>query len=367
MIDETARTGVREDGGHRPAPCLSVANPTQALARFASGIDFDDLQPFELEAAKRHLLDALGACIAGGDETVVRSAAHLLDQIGGGGSVPVPATSYRTNLLSAAYLTSVACHAIELDDGNREGSIHPGAVIVPALLCAGHAFDVTGRNLLCALVAGYEVAVGLAEVLHPHAARRGFQTTGIAGVIGAAAGVARLLQFDALTTEKAMGIAASASAGIFAYLAGGGNIKKLHPAHAAREGVFAALLARDHVVDGPLGVAESKSGVFDAFAGLAPWRASVTDHRGGALAITRSYIKPYPCCRHIHPAIDALLEMKVSHRIDPDRVVRIDVGTYEAAMPHAALGWESFTVAQLSFPYVMGVALRSGRVNLESF
>jgi 2-methylcitrate dehydratase PrpD len=367
LIEEKAQAVQREHDGQQRAPTLSVAKPTEALARFASQVDIDRLQPLELAAAKRHLLDALGACIAGGDEPLLRRSADLLGQIAGSGEIPVPGTSLRTNLLSAAYLTSVACHAIELDDGNREGSIHPGTVVVPALLSSGYAFNANGHDLLGGLIAGFEVAVGLAEVLHPHAARRGFQTTGVAGVIGAAAGVARLLSLDPLTTEKAMGIAASASAGIFAYLTGGGNIKKLHPAHAAREGIFAALLARDQVVDGPLGVAESKCGVFDAFAGLAPWNASVKDHRSGALAITRSYIKPYPCCRHIHPAIDGLLELKTTHDIDPDRVTRIDVGTYDAAMPHASLGWDSFTVSQLSFPYVMGVALRTGHVNLQSF
>ena len=204
-------------------------------------------------------------------------------------------------------------------------------------------------------------------MLHPHASRRGFQTTGVVGGLGAAAGVARLLALDAVDVEKAIGIAASTSAGIFSYLTGGGNVKKLHPGHAAREGVLAAMVAKDRVVEGPLGVAETKAGVFEAFGGITPWSGNAFDHRGGALAITRSYLKPYPCCRHIHPAIDAMLELKQRHDIDPDRVARVDVGTYEAAMPHAALPFDSFTVAQLSFPYVMAAALRTGKVDLDSF
>lgn len=367
VLSRASDTSAVGDNAARRAPRMASAQPTAALAQFASGLEWASLQEHERQAAKRHLLDGLGACVAGVEQPIFARTAALLAQVGGDGNVPVVGSTHRTNLLSAAYLTGVNCHAIELDDGNREGSMHPGTVVVPALLTAGYDLDVDGPSLLCALVAGYEVAISLAEVLHPHASRRGFQTTGVVGGLGAAAGVARLLGLAAIDLEKAIGIAASASAGIFSYLTGGGNVKKLHPGHAAREGVFAAMVAKERIVEGPLGVAETKAGVFEAFGGITPWAGKAFDHRGGALAITRSYLKPYPCCRHIHPAIDAILELKQRHAIDPDRVQRVDVGTYEAAMPHSALGWDSFTVSQLSFPYVMAAALRTGKVDLETF
>jgi 2-methylcitrate dehydratase PrpD len=351
----------------RRAPRVASAKPTAALAQFASALTWSSLNEDERKAAKRHLLDGLGACVAGVDQPIFARTAALLDRVGGSGDVPVVGSKHRTNLLSAAYLTAVNCHAIELDDGNREGSLHPGTAVVPAVLTAGYDLDADGASLLCALVAGYEVSVSLAEVLHPHASRRGFQTTGVVGGLGAAAAVARLLALVATDVEKSIGIAASTGAGIFSYLTGGGNVKKLHPGHAAREGVLAAMVAKDRIVEGPLGVAETKAGVFEAFGGITPWSGNAFDHRGGALAITRSYLKPYPCCRHIHPAIDALLELRSRHAIDPDGVERVDVGTYEAAMPHAALPFDSFTVAQLSFPFVMAAALRTGKVDLESF
>jgi 2-methylcitrate dehydratase PrpD len=220
---------------------------------------------------------------------------------------------------------------------------------------------------LAALVAGYEVAVSLAEVLHPHASRRGFQTTGVVGAVGAAAAVAKVLGLNVERIEKAMGVAASSGAGLFAYLTGGGNIKKLHPAHAAREGAFAALLAERDIVEGPLAVAETKAGIFHAFGGLYPRTGSVPRHGAGTLAIARCYLKPYPCCRHIHPALDALLALRAKHGIVADDVASVEIGTYTAAMPHATLGWDSFTTAQLSFPYVMAIALRHGVVDLTSF
>jgi 2-methylcitrate dehydratase PrpD len=366
-MTEAEALAATESEQHARTQLVATATPTAALARFASGLAWPSLTAAERHAAKRHLLDGLAACVAGSDQPVVRKAAGLIADLVPAGDVPVPGAQERRDLLSAAYLMGVSGHALELDDGNREGSLHPGTAVVPALLAAAYKFDADGASTLCALVGGYEVAVSLAEVLHPHAARRGFQTTGVVGLLGAAAATGRLLDLDATTMERAIGIGASSSAGIFGYLVGGGNVKKLHPGHAAREGVFAALVAQREVVEGPLGIAEVKGGVFEAFGGITPWQGPAVDHRGGALAITRSYLKPYPCCRHIHPAIDALLELRQRHELDADRVARIDVGTYEAAMPHARLGWSSFTVAQLSFPFVMATALRSGRVDLESF
>jgi len=345
----------------------SSAQPTAALARFAHAVEFSGLSDTVRTAARRHFLDSLGSCIAGLDQPLVRDATALLDSLSGGGKVAVAGTARRTDLLSAVYLMATSCHAIELDDGNREGSIHPGTVIIPAVLGLGYHLGASGAAVLSATVAGYEAAIALAEILHPHASRRGFQTTGVVGVVGAAAAAGRLLNLDALHMEKAMGIAASSGAGLFAYLAGGGNIKKLHPAHAAREGVFAAMLAQREVVDGPLAVAESPSGIFHAFGGLQPWTGTQCDARPVLPAIARSYTKPYPCCRHIHPAIDGLLQLRARHGFVADDVTALEIGTYGAAMPHAALGWGSFTVAQLSFPWVMAAALRHGRVDLASF
>ncbi|MCX7265289.1 MAG: MmgE/PrpD family protein [Burkholderiales bacterium] len=344
--------------------------PTAALAHFASAVKFSELSEDEQQQTTRHFLDTVGACVAGLDQPLVTSIAQLMQDFDSsaeqGCTIPVIGSFWKTNIHSAAYLMAISCHAIEVDDGNREGSIHPGTAVIPAALAMGYHCDADFETLMAAVVAGYEVAVSVAEVLHPHASKRGFQTTPVAGVLAAAACAARLLKLNPAQTESAIGIAASSSAGIFAYLTGGGNIKKLHPGQAARQGIWAALLAQQGAVQGPMGVLESKAGIFKSFGGIADWR-----HGNGAarteLAVVRSYLKPYPCCRHIHPAIDAALDLRLKHRISPDQIKCMEVGTYEAAMPHAKLSWETLNMAQLSFPFVMAVAMHKGNVDLSCF
>lgn len=345
----------------------ACSTPTQALANWCHELNAASLPQDTAREASRHLIDTLAACSAGMKQPLTHAAIAFERKMNPlSGDVPVFGGPELWTLEQAATLMATACHALEMDDGNREGSIHPGTVIIPAALATGWHTNASYMALLTAITAGYEVAVSVAEVLHPHASKRGFQTTPTAGVMGAAAATARLLEMNSSQIESAIGVSASASSGIFAYLAGGGNVKKFHPAHAAREGLRAAFMVQQGLAQGPMGVIETASGILQAIGGITGWDGSRAPKRLQT-AIERSYLKPYPCCRHIHPAIDAALELRKKHGWGPDDIARIEVETYTAAMPHAALPWNTLEISQLSFPWVMALACLEGEVTLEGF
>jgi 2-methylcitrate dehydratase PrpD len=165
----------------------------------------------------------------------------------------------------------------------------------------------------------------------------------------------------------AIGIAASSAAGLFAFVNGGADIKRLHAGHAAREGLQAALLA-EQGVQGPPGVIESRDGFLQAFAfGRTDKARPVALPPEVPFGITDCYIKPYACCRHLQPAVEALMGLCRDENITPDEVARIDVDTYRIAAEHAHTGWDDFASAQLSFPYLIGLALRFRAIRLEHF
>src|SRR5262249_34827321 len=151
---------------------------------------------------------------------------------------------------------------------------------------------------------------------------------------------------------NALGLAASSAAGLFAFVNGGGDIKRLHAGHAAREGLQAALLA-EQGVEGPPDVIEARDGFMQAFAfgrgdkaALASEASGQRGHSKSARAghspepgssaraialppavpfgITDCYIKPYPCCRHIQPAVEALIGLINDENILSDEVQRIE-------------------------------------------
>ncbi len=344
--------------------------PTKALSQFVAGLSFEDLDDTALYKARCHTLDTIGACLAGSRQEVSRIAAAVLDELMAPGAVPVPGLARRTDALSAAFLAGTAVHGLELDDGFRPGAIHPGSVVVPVALAMGHVTEADGKRFLTAIVAGYEVATRIAALIHPKPRWRGFHNTAIIGVFAAAAVAAVLKGYDAAIVENAFGLAASSASGIRSYVRGG-DVKRIHPGLAARDGILSALLAaKGHL--GASDVLEGKDGFFHAFAGEdSDFGGADIFAAGGRLngrfAIADCYIKPHACCRHLHPAIDALIDILTAEDLAPEDVASVDVATYKVASTHGTIGWNAMTTAQMSFPFALAAAVQHRAVHLHHF
>jgi 2-methylcitrate dehydratase PrpD len=344
-----------------------AAGATAALVEFVSALCFDALDAEVRHYTRRHLLDTVGVMIAGAAGDVATRAEAMLAAVRGDGRIPVPGRLRRGDLLDATFLGGTAAHGIELDDGYRQGSVHPGCTVVPAVLAVGYDMGASGKAVIEAIVAGYETAIAIARACHPDLRQRGFHPTGACGAFGAAAAAAKLRGLSAPQIADAFGIAASSAAGLFAFVNGGADIKRLHAGHAAREGVQAALLT-EQGVEGPPDVIESRDGFLQAFAfGRIDKVRPIVLPPTIPFGITDCYVKPYPCCRHLQPAVEALMRLCHEENISPDEVTRIDIDTYRIAAEHAHTGWDDFASAQLSFPYLIGLALRFRAIRLEHF
>ena len=345
-----------------------AAGATRTIVAFASGLRYADLDDEVRYYARRHLLDTLGVMIAGAPGDVATNAETMLANVRtGGGRIPVPGRAKRHDILDAAFLGGTAAHGIELDDGYRVGSAHCGCTVIPAALGVAYQNGASGAALIEAVVAGYEVAICLARACAPDLRQRGFHPTSAVGPFGAAVAVAKLRGLSAQQIADALGIAASAAAGLFAFVNGGADIKRLHAGHAAREGLQAALLA-EIGVQGPPNVIEARDGFMQAFAfGRSDKARPITLPPDAAFGITDCYIKPYACCRHIQPAVEALFGLLNDERIATDEISKVDVETYRIAAEHAHTGWDDYASAQLSFPYLMGVAARFRGIKVKHF
>jgi 2-methylcitrate dehydratase PrpD len=344
---------------------------TGALVAFVSGLRFDALGDEVRHYARRHLMDTVGVMIAGAGGDVATRAAAMLASVRPAGGVAVPGRARHADLLDAAFLGGTAAHGIELDDGYRQGSVHPGCAVVPVLLALaqGRKGDrkTSGKALVEALVAGYETVTSIGRACHPDLRQRGFHPTGAVAVLGAAMAAGKLRGLPVRQLANALGLAASSAAGLFAFVNGGADIKRLHAGHAAREGLQAALLA-EQGVEGPPHVIEARDGFLQAFAFGRTGRARGIELPPAVpFGITDCYIKPYPCCRHIQPAVEALIGLLTDEKIGTAEVTRVDTATYRIAAAHAETGWEDFASAQLSFPFLMALALKFRAIKLEHF
>ena len=363
------------------AEALKTLHPqtaaTAALVEFVGELRYAGLPDEVRHYARRHVLDTVGVMIAGAGGEVASRAEAVLAAVRPAGDVPVPGRARRADLIDAAFLGGTAAHGIELDDGFTQGSVHPGCVVIPAALALGCARRSDGQALMAAIVAGYEAVIAIGRACHPDLRQRGFHPTAAVGVFGSATAAGKLASLSPERLAHAFGLAASSAGGLFAFVNGGGDIKRLHAGHAAREGLQAVLLA-EQGVEGPPDVIEARDGFMQAFGRAEKPRAGHSPEPGSSaraialppaapFGIIDCYIKPYPCCRHIQPAVEALIGILDDEDIASEEVERVEVATYRIAAEHAATGWDDFASAQLSFPYLIALALKFRAVKLEHF
>jgi 2-methylcitrate dehydratase PrpD len=344
-----------------------AAGATDALVKFTSNLRYEALPADAKHYAKRHLLDTVGVMIAGAGGSIATQAENVLKLVRPAGTVPVTGRSRRADLLDAAFLGGTAAHGIELDDGYRHGSAHCGCVVIPAVLSIAADRKASGAQLIEAIVCGYETNIALARACAPDLRHRGFHPTSAVGPFGAAMATGKLRGLSAQQLANALGLAASSSAGLFAFVAGGGDVKRLHAGHASREGMQAALLA-EQGTEGPPNIIEGRDGFMQAFAfGRIDKARPITLPPQAEYGITDCYIKPYACCRHIQPAVEAAFGLCTDEDIRFEDIRKVDVETYKIATEHAHVPWDDFASAQLSFPYLMGLATRYRGVKFEHF
>ena len=278
-----------------------AAGATDTIVRFASALRYADLSDEVRYYAQRHLLDTIGVMIAGAPGDVATNAETMLEGVRSGGTIPVPGRKRRHDLLDAAFLGGTAAHGIELDDGYRRAR-RIGLRRRAGRAGVGYQRGISGRQLIEAVVAGYEAAIVHRARLcaRPAPARLPSDQRGRPARRRGRGGEAHGLTAGRSPTRSA---SRPSAAGLFAFVNGGADIKRLHAGHASREGLQAALLA-EQGVQGPPNVIEARDGFMQAFAfgrsdkaraDRAPAGGAVRHHR--LLHQALCVLPPYPAGR----------------------------------------------------------------------
>lgn len=344
---------------------------SEVLADFIVNTPFDAIPKDMVSKAVRHILDSIGAGVAG---AASKEAHLLLDTLRASGEGEGIATVWgraaKMTPLNAALVNGTASHAFELDDTG--GCDHSGAVVVPAAVAAVEMAGrpVTGEEFIAAVVIGYDIARRPLEACgayEPHNGA-GFHSTGTCGPFGAAAAAARLLKLDKKATQNALGLAASFSSGLWACVHDGAQSKRLHAGHAAYGGLMSALLARNGFT-GPTQIFEEVWGGFNhSFAPTSSDPDAYLRELGTCWKLHRVSIKPHASCRSTHAAIDAVDNLLAQYHFTKDEIeeilVIINPFVYGMCGHYTRHPMNS---AQLSIPYSVAADLVFGSASLASF
>jgi 2-methylcitrate dehydratase PrpD len=343
---------------------------SQALAAFAANLQFDDIPGAVVRRAEDLFLDWIGSALAGKGARPVETIASFAAAMGGAGGAAatceVLISRTRTTPLFAAMVNGASSHFAEQDDVHNGSVFHPAAVVFPAALAIAQAQGSSGKDLLTAAVAGYEVGIRVGEFLG-RSHYKIFHTTGTAGTIAAAAAAGRLLNLSAEQMLHAFGSAGTQAAGLWEFLRDAADSKQLHTAKAAGDGLMAAWLARQgftgarRILEGTQGMAAGMSRDADP--------SKLTDRLGTRWALAETSFKFHASCRHTHPAADALQAVMREHGLNAGQIARVDALVHQGAIDVLGPVVNPQTVHQAKFSMgtVLGLIAEFGAAGLTEF
>jgi len=337
-----------------------LPNATRDLARFASETPHGDIPADVIELVKLSFLDGLGVCLHGTTLPWTRMVREIVQGEGGHKIASLWGSGQHTSLANAVLFNSTAGHAFEMDDIHKESILHPNSLAVPVALALAEADpSLTGRDIVTALTLGYEVGLRIGNAATTSLFLNGFHPQGTSGTFVAAATAGRLLGFDALQMQHALGIAGSMGAGLMAAQEGA-MVKRLHAGRAAQSGLLAALLA-ERGFTGISDVIEASYGGFLSAFSRTPNVHRLMDGLGEDWEAGKVGFKMYPNVTSIHAALDALQSILLDEGVAPAQVKEIHVGCGRMTFVHTAWDYRPLgvTSAQMNMYYGLSVmALR---------
>jgi 2-methylcitrate dehydratase PrpD len=346
------------------------------LAAFAAGLRFDNIPEAVVGRTEDLLVDWFGSAVAGHGARAVESITRFAQAMGPrpapGADTPPAGPSELivsrtgTSPYLAAMANAAASHVAEQDDVHNASVFHPATIVFPAALATAQAIGASGRQLLAASVAGYEVGIRVGEFLG-RSHYKVFHTTGTAGTLAAAAAVGNLLALDARQMQHAFGSAGTQSAGLWEFLRTASDSKQLHTAHAAAAGLMSAYLAKDgftgaaQIFEGPQGMAAGMSSDADI--------TKLTDRLGARWATAETSFKYHASCRHTHPAADALLQVMQDNNLKAGDLARVVTQVHQGAIDVLGPVLRPTTVHQSKFSMgtVLALVARFGHAGLVEF
>lgn len=291
-------------------------------------IDIEQLQVHQADRARAamHVIDWIGCASLGARSDAGEIYAKMLRKAPTGSSTGVLANQgYWQDVVQ---YNGALGNVLEMDDIHRRSILHPGPVIIPAALAMAEYQECSTARFLEAIVKGYEMTLRIGQAIG-RSHYQHFHNTSTCAAFGAAMAVADILELDQAQTLSALGNAGSRTGGLWQMRNESVMTKQWHNAEASRSGAMAALMAQKGLT-GPEFILDGPQGLFNATSVDAK-PTSALDKSDNWLIYDVSF-KPWPACRHAHPAIDVVLTLLSSNKIDPQDIASIEIGTYADAI-----------------------------------
>jgi 2-methylcitrate dehydratase PrpD len=338
---------------------------TAKLAKFVTELDYNQIPSEAVKTAKIAVRDCLGVALAGSQEKDAKICGEIARQENARQETSVVGQKFQTSALNAALANGTAAHALDFDHSFTMMG-QPTAPIVPAAFALGEALGASGRRIIEAYVAGFEVTGKLVHSLRD-SAHDGWHAPSTLGVFGATAACGKLLGLDGTQMQMALGITASMAGGIVANF--GTMTKPLHVGLGARNGVLASKLARGGYTANGKAI-EGGFGLYQVLHQDAPLHEAAIDELGHSYALVTDglRIKPYPCGGLTHEVIDAVLEFRAKHGLTAEMIDNVDVDVVKHTFDRIVFRVPQTGIqGKFCMPYLVARAIIDGKIGLHIF
>jgi 2-methylcitrate dehydratase PrpD len=277
--------------------------------------------------AHRTFMNWVGCAVGAANHEAANAALAAVRMLQPAAQASVLGRTEKIDMASAALLNGISSHTFDFDDTHLKTIIHPAGPVASAVLALAEHMGASGREVIDALVLGIDVSCRVGNAMYPDHYDRGWHITGSTGMLGAAAGCARLLKLDARKTSMALGIAASQPVGMREQF--GTMTKPFHPGAAARAGLMSALLASKGFSASPKAL-EAPRGFMQTASTKNDWN-EISSELGQRFEIAFNSYKPFACGIVIHPSIDACAQLR-AQGVTPEQVERIELKVHSLVL-----------------------------------
>ena len=336
---------------------------TKELATYAVETKFEDYPKEVIDRVKILILDSIG-CMFGGCQTNLGNAIVTpIKSMGGSEEATIVGGGAKVPTIQAAFVNGTTANALDYDD-TLLGIGHPGASVVPAALAIGEWTNASGKDVLNAILIGYDVGDRIGLAIQPTYERlQNVWGVGTWQTFGAVAAAAKVLNLDLKQTLNAYGVA-GATAPLPNTQKWGWAIEE-RPIHWVKEptgwpcwtGTTAAVLAcngfvgNNYILDGDNGfwiMAGSDQCDYD----------KMTEGLGSEYEVVNNIaIKPYSSCRWQHAALDCVRQLKQEHDLEPEDVKKVVIHSFAWVCTHEVYGPADMVDAQFCIPYTATMVL----------
>jgi 2-methylcitrate dehydratase PrpD len=344
-------------------------NLSLEFASELAALDSDRLSPLDTQQVRKLVLDHAVVAMAGSVQPWGRMLTTWAERHGATGKAPLIGSGRMAGAATAGLVNGTSAHGYELDYTHDGSMSHPGVAVITAALAVGSELGSSGREVMAAIVAGYEAMTRIGMAANSLGViNHGHHPTCLFGPFGAAAAASKLLGLDSDGMARAWGLALSMTGGVnqFSFEPKGTMVKRMHGGIPAQNGITAAQLAGIGVA-GPLHALEGPRGFFNVF-GHNPDPSRLQKNTDEPFEIHNISVKPYSCCRKFHSLIDALGQASDDFGIDTEAIAKIKVRSPATAIEgHQMARPDSVMAAQYSMPYIVGATMAYGPERFDTY